>query len=106
LFTYLCFSRGGEADAQNEIKMKTLNLNSKPVTLKTHSEIVKFVYDNRFSLGNEQKLFYSNVKSILEKELRKPATKRITMAAITERAYNIESYILAAGAASVTTEFI
>jgi hypothetical protein len=106
LFTYLCFSRGGEADAQNEIKMKTLNLNNKPVTLKTHSDIVKFIYENRFFLGNEQKLFYSNVKSILEKELRKPAAGRITMAAITERAYNIDSYILAAGASSITTEFI
>lgn len=87
-------------------KMKTLNLKDKPVTLRTHSEIVKFVYENRFFLGNEQKLFYSDVQRIMEQELRKPAGKRITMAAITERAYNIESYILASGAAEVMTEFI
>lgn len=86
--------------------MKTLNLNNKPVTLKTHSEIVKFVYENRFAIGNEVKLFYSDVQRIMEQELRKPSSRRLTMAKITERAYNIDAYILAAGAASVTTEFI
>lgn len=76
------------------------------VTLRTHSEIVKFVYENRFVIGNKQKIFYSDVQRIMELELRKKASSRLTMKQITERAYNIESCILAAGAAEVMTEFI
>jgi lysine/ornithine N-monooxygenase len=87
-------------------KMRTFNLNNKPVTLKTHSEIVKFVYENRFTIGNEQKMFYSDVQRIMEQELRKLASRRLTMSQIMERAYNIDAYILASGAAEVTTEFI
>jgi hypothetical protein len=86
--------------------MITLNLNNKKVTKGTLNEIKNFVYENRQSMGNEQKVFYSDVQRIMEQELRKPADSRMTMAAITERAYNIESYILAAGADSVTTEVI
>jgi hypothetical protein len=103
---YIYISNGNEAVAVKRKKMNTLNLNNKKVSKGTLAEIVKFVYENRFVLGNEQKLFYSDVQRIMEQELRKPAAKRMTMAAITERAYNIESYILASGAASVTTEFI
>jgi hypothetical protein len=87
-------------------KMKTLNLNNKKVSKGALTEIKNFVYENRLAIGDEQKLFYSDVQRIMEQELRKPAARRMTMTSITERAHNIEYYILAAGATSVTTEFI
>jgi hypothetical protein len=86
--------------------MITLNISKMPVSKKTITQITEFVYNNRASMGNEQKLFYLDVKSLITIQLKKPAANRLLMAQIMERAYNIESYILAAGAASVTTEFI
>lgn len=77
-----------------------------PVSKKTVTQITEFVYNNRASIGNEQKLFYADVKGLITIQLKKKAANRLSMAQIMERAYNIESYILAAGAASVTTEFI
>lgn len=86
--------------------MTTLNISKMPVSKMTISQITEFVYNNRASLGNEQKLFYLDVKGLITIQLKKPAANRLTMAQIMERAYNIDAYILAAGAASVTTEFI
>lgn len=86
--------------------MNTLNIANLPVSKKTITQITKFVYENRFVLGNEQKLFYADVKGLIAMQLKKTASNRLSMAAIMERAYNIDAYILAAGAASVTTEFI
>lgn len=86
--------------------MTTLNIENKKVSNKTITEISEFVYNNREILGNEQKLFYADVRSLIAIQMKKTVAQRLTMAQITERAYNIDKYILAAGAASVTTEFI
>lgn len=87
-------------------KMKTLNISNLPVSKKTITQITEFVYENRATIGNEQKLFYLDVKGLTTIQLNKPAASRLTMPQIMERAYNIEAYILAAGAVSVTTEFV
>lgn len=86
--------------------MKTLNIKSMPVNKKTIAAITSFVYENRCQLGNEQKLFYADVKGLIEIQLSKPASQRLTMSQLCERAFNIDKYILAAGATSVTTEFV
>lgn len=86
--------------------MTTLNISTLPVSKKTITQITEFVYNNRASIGNEQKLFYADVKGLITIQLKKPAANRLTMAQIMERAYNIDAYILAAGAAEVTTEFV
>lgn len=86
--------------------MSTLNITNMPVSKKTITQITEFVYNNRASIGNEQKLFYLDVKGLITIQLKKPAASRLAMAQIMERAYNIDAYILAAGAASVTTEFV
>jgi hypothetical protein len=82
------------------------NLSDKKVSKSTLNELNVFVYENCKSFGQEQKLFYSNVRSILERELTKKAANRLSMDQILERAYNIEQHILASGAVSVTTEFV
>lgn len=86
--------------------MKTLNIATLPVSKKTIAQIAEFVYENRASIGNEQKLFYADVKGLIAIQLKKIAANRLTMAQIMERAYNIDAYILASGAASVTSEFV
>jgi hypothetical protein len=86
--------------------MKTLNIATLPVSKKTITQIAEFVYENRTTIGNEQKLFYADVKGLITIQLNKPASRRLTMAQIMERAFNIDAYILASGAASVTTEFV
>lgn len=86
--------------------MTTLNISNLPVSKKTIATITNFVYENKEVLGNEQKMFYADVKGLIEIQLRKPSATRLSMQQITERAYNIDRYILAAGAASVATEFI
>lgn len=86
--------------------MKTLNIAILPVSKKTITQISEFVYENRASIGNEQKLFYADVKGLISIQLKKLTANRLTMAQIMERAYNIDAYILAAGAVSVTTEFV
>lgn len=86
--------------------MKSLSVASLPVSKKTITRITEFVYENRLTIGNEQKLFYADVKGLIDIQLKKTAANRLTMAQIMERAYNIDAYILAAGAASVTTEFV
>ena len=91
---------------QNGITMKTLNIATLPVSKKTITQITEFVYVNRAILGNEQKLFYADVKGLIDIQIKKPAANRLTMTQIMERAYNIDAYILASGAASVTTEFV
>jgi len=86
--------------------MTTLNVAILPVSKKTITQITEFVYNNRAFIGNNQKLFYADVKGLITIQLNKPAANRLTMAQIMERAYNINTYILASGAASVTTEFV
>jgi hypothetical protein len=87
-------------------EMTTFNIAKMPVSKTTVTKITEFVYENRATIGNDQKMFYADVKGLIAIQLNKKAANRLTMAQIMERAYNIESYILAAGAASVTTEFI
>lgn len=86
--------------------MTTLNIANLPVSKKTVAQITVFVYENRATIGNEQKLFYADVKGLIDIQLKKKAANRLTMAQIMERAYNIDAYILATGAVSVTTEFV
>lgn len=86
--------------------MTTLNLNSKKVAKQTVNIIAEFVYNNRQVLSNDLKMFYCDVKGIIEMQLNKKAANRLTMEQILERAYNIEGYVLASGAASFETEFI
>lgn len=98
--TYVIF------DLSKRIAMTTLNISKMPVSKKTITQITELVYNNRAALGNEQKLFYLDVKGLIAIQLKKPAANRLTMSQIMERAYNIDAYILAAGASSVTTEFV
>lgn len=86
--------------------MTTLNLNSKKVTTSTSKMIAEFIYANRETLSNEMKMFYNNVKGIIDLQLNKKAARRMSMEQILERAYNIESYVLASGAASFETQFV
>lgn len=86
--------------------MTTLNLQSATVTVKTVKSITDFLYTNRETLSNELKLFYVDVRSIMERQLTKKAAFRMPITEILERAYNIETYILASGAASYNVEFV
>lgn len=87
------------------MNIKLLNLQTKKVTQSTVTLIANYLYDNTNVLTNELKLFYSDVKSIVEHELKKGKAQRLHMDDILERAYNIEEYVLAAGAASYEVEF-
>lgn len=87
------------------MNIELLNLQTKKVTQSTVTLIDKYLYDNRNVLTNELKLFYIDAKAILEHELKKCKTQRLHMDDILERAYNIEEYVLAAGAASYEVEF-
>jgi len=86
--------------------MNILNLQNSKVSKGTVKSITEFVYTNRADLSNEMKMFYCDVKCLIERQLTKPSANRMTMPQILERSYNIELYILNAGAASVETEFI
>lgn len=85
-----------------------LNLLSFKVTKKTSETIRSYVYTYRETLSNEMKLFYSDVAAMIDREVRKKAGtpgKITDMAVILERAYNLEKYVLAAGAASYEVQF-
>jgi len=86
--------------------MTTLNLQSRKVNQKTANEIAAFVYENRNILSNELKMFYQDVKGFIEIQVRKAETRRMNMQQILDRSYNIDTYVLASGASSFTTEFI
>lgn len=86
--------------------MKSLDLQSKKVSKGTEKEITLFVYENRNELGTQQKDFYTVVRGFITREVSKPTGKRMSMAQILERSYNIDAYVLASGAASITTEYI
>lgn len=83
-----------------------LNLESKKVVRSTVDLITNYLYENRNVLSNDLLLFYNDVRSIIQNEVRKASTQRLHMNDVLERAYNIESYILAAGAASYEVEFV
>lgn len=85
--------------------MENLELSTKKVTDKTIKEINDFIYNNREDLSNEMKLFYSDVRSSIQYQLRKPKTQRLNMNEILERVYNAEFYILQAGAISYEVVF-
>ena len=91
---------------QKQKIMTALNLKSKKVTASTSKIISEFIYLNRETLSNDLKMFYNDVKGLIDLQLNKKASKRMTMEQILERAYNIDSYVLAAGAASFETQFI
>lgn len=86
--------------------MKTLNLSSKKVTASTSKIISEFIYANRETLSNDLKLFYNDVKVFINFQIKKKASTKMSMEQILERAYNIESYVLASGASSYETHFI
>ena len=98
ILIYICVTKANN--------MKTLNLTSKKVTESSAKEIGLFVYNNKEKMSNELKMFYQDVKGIIEIQLKKKAKKRMNMQQILERAYNIESYVLASGAASFETQFV
>lgn len=83
-----------------------MKLQSLKVSKATVTAITAFVYENRSSLSNEMKMFYGDAKGLIEIQLRKPASRRLTMTEVLERAYNIEQYVLKSGACGVETEFI
>ena len=84
----------------------TLDLKSKKVVKSTSDLITKFLHENRTTLSNELKLFYYDVRNLLDFQLTKKKARRMSMNEILERSYNIDKYILAAGAISVETEFV
>ena len=85
--------------------METLELSTKKVTIKTIKEINEFIYANREKLSNEMKLFYNDIRSSIQYQLRKPKTQRLDMNQLLERVYNNEYYILQAGAISYEVVF-
>lgn len=82
--------------------MKTLNLSNATVTKKTSVNIRNFVYDNRFELSSELKMFYQDVAGLIDMQLNKKFN-RLTIGQILERAYNIDMYVLQSGASSFET---
>ena len=86
--------------------MKTLKLEGKKVTNGTAIEIAEFVYANKNEMSNELKLFYQDVKGLIDVQLSKKANYRMSMGEILERAFNIEKYVMASGAVSFETKFI
>lgn len=86
--------------------MDGLNLESKKVSKGTSTEISYYIHNNRLTLGSDLIFFYSDVKGLIDLQLRKPASIRLKMSEIMERAYNIESYVLASGAASFESGII
>lgn len=83
-----------------------MNLESKKVTKGTAKLIREFVYDNREELTIELKSFYQDVASMIDLQLRKPSSRRLSMDEILERIYNIEKYVLDAGACEFQQIFV
>lgn len=86
--------------------MKNLNLNTSTISKTTIKNIDLFVYENRYELSNELKMFYKDVAGLIEIQLKKSLSRRMNMNQIMERAYNIDSYVIATGAASFDKLFI
>lgn len=86
--------------------MTLLNLSTATVSKSTVGRIDMFVYKNRNELSNELKMFYKDVAGLISIQLRKSTCRRMTIEQILERAYNIEKYVLASGAASFETIYI
>jgi len=89
--------------------MAHLNLESLKVTKSTANLIRSFLWENKNELSNEMKLFYNDVLSMIERNAAKSkldSSKITDMKEILERAYNIEKYVLASGAASYSVEFV
>lgn len=83
--------------------VKMHNLNSLKVTKSTSDKIRMFIYENRSQLSKEMIFFYSDVAGMVDYNARKRKSDRskvVNMGEILERVYNIEKYILAAGAIS------
>jgi len=79
------------------------------VTKSTANLIRSFLWENKNELSNEMKLFYNDVASMIERNAAKnklDGSKITDMKEILERAYNIEKYVLASGAASYSVEFV
>jgi hypothetical protein len=89
--------------------MKNLiGLENLKVVKSTTTTIRDFVWENRGELSSKEKLFYQDVASIVERNASKKksdSSKISDMSEILERAYNIEKYVLAAGAASYEVQF-
>lgn len=83
--------------------MTLLNLSTATVTKSTENKIYSFVYENRNELSNELKMFYGDVAGLVRIQLTKPLSRRMKISQILERAYNIEKYVMAAGAADFET---
>ncbi|MEO6522214.1 MAG: hypothetical protein ABIN91_11085 [Mucilaginibacter sp.] len=86
--------------------MKKLSLDTKPTTKGTAKLIRVFVYENRDALSSELKAFYQTVAGMIDREVLKPSARRATVSDLTERSYNIDLHVLAAGAAGFEQEFI
>lgn len=85
-----------------------IGLENFKVVKSTAITIRNFVWENRSELSNEMKLFYHDVASIVERNASKKKgdwSKISDMKEILERAYNIEKYVLASGAASYEVQF-
>lgn len=80
--------------------MTILNLATATVSKMTVGRIDMFVYENRNELSNELKMFYKDVAGLISIQLNKPLSRRMTIDQILERAYNIDKYVIASGAAS------
>jgi len=86
----------------------TLNLEKFKVVKSTATIIRSFIYENRAALSNEMKLFYGDVASLVERNASKKKcdySKITDIKEILERAYNIEKYVIAAGALSYEVKF-
>ena len=80
-----------------------MNLQAMKVTKGTYEAIKNFVYNNRESMTFDLKVFYGDVAGLIHMQLQKKAARRMSMQQVLERAYNIEKYVLAAGADSFET---
>lgn len=83
-----------------------MELNNKSVTKKTYDEITSYVYENKEKLSNEEKLFYSDIKGFIHRELKKKKEHRMTMDKIIKTVQNMKETILNSGAISYDVEFI
>lgn len=86
--------------------MTYLNIESAKTTKGTAKRINTFLWESRGLISLELASFYRMVHDMINDQLRKPAKHRATVKELCERAYNIDAYILASGAASVEHEII
>jgi hypothetical protein len=84
----------------------TMKLANMKVTKGTYKAIIEFNYNNKNVLTKEMLLFYCDVAAMIDLQLTKKAAHRMSMQEILERCYNIEQYVLNAGAASFETIFV